>query len=165
LRFGSGRAVNRIDDPGLVTGQGRYSGDVHPEGEVQLVFVRSNHAHAAIRSIDTAAARALPGVLAVITGADLAAAGVKPIPVEGFRRPDGSAMATPKRRALAHERVRYVGEPVVAVVAQSRQAARDAAESVLIDYEELPAVTDPHEAMKPGAPAICPEAPDNISAF
>jgi carbon-monoxide dehydrogenase large subunit len=165
LRFGSGRAVNRIDDPGLVTGQGRYSGDVHPEGEVHLVFVRSPHAHATIRAIDASAARAIQGVLEVITGADLVAAGVKPIPVEGFKRPDGKPMATPPRRALAHERARYVGEPVAAVVAETREAARNAAEAVIVDYDELPAVADPLAAMRAGAPTLCPEAPDNISAF
>ena len=164
-RYGSGRAVDRIDDPGLVAGQGRYSDDVRPEGQAHLVFVRSAHAHATLRSVDVATARSLPGVIAIFTGADLVAAGVKAIPVEGFKRPDGSPMASPPRRPLAHERVRYVGEAVVAVVAETREAARNAAEAVLVDYEELPAVTDPHEAMRAGAPALCPEAPDNVSAF
>jgi carbon-monoxide dehydrogenase large subunit len=164
-RFGSGRSVPRVDDPGLVAGQGRYSSDVRIEGETALIFVRSNHAHARIVSIDSAEARKLPGVIAVITGADLVSAGVKPIPVEGFKRPDGSPMATPLRRPLAHERVRYVGEPVVAVVAESRDAARAAAEAIFIDYEELPAVTDPLAAMRPGAPVLCPGAPDNVTAF
>ena len=163
-RFGSGQAVQRIDDPGLVSGKGRYSDDVVPEGQSYLVFVRSPHAHARLGAIDTAAARAMPGVLGVFTGADLVQAGVKPIPVEGFKRPDGSPLATAPRRALAHELVRFVGEAVVAVVAQTREGARAAAEAVMVDYEELPSVTDPLEAMKPSAPALS-AAPDNISAF
>jgi len=163
-RFGSGQAVKRIEDPALVAGRGRYTDDVAVPGQTHLVFLRSPYAHARIASIDADGARAMPGVHAVITGAELAAAGVRPIATGGFKRPDGSDMASPARRPLAHEVVRYVGEPVVAVVADSRDTARAAADAVWVDYEELPSVTDPQRATQPGAPALCPQAPDNVCA-
>jgi carbon-monoxide dehydrogenase large subunit len=164
-RFGSGRAVRRLGDESLLKGLGRFTDDVTPDGELRLVFVRSPYPHARIASIDTASARAMPGVVTVLTGAELAAAGVKPIPgSRDFKRAGGEAGATPPRRVLAHERVRFVGEAVALVVAQTLQQARDAAEAVAVDYEELPQVTDPADAMAPGAPALCDEAPDNIAA-
>ncbi len=164
-RFGSGQAVRRVEDPALVAGAGRFTDDVAPEGQLHLVFVRSPYAHARIVAIDTAAAAALPGVVAVYTGAQLAAAGVKPLPVEvPFKRPDGSPFASAPRRALAHERVRFVGEAVAAVVADSPDAARAGADAVSVDYDELPAVTDPVRAMQPGAPVLCEAAPDNVAA-
>ena len=164
-RFGSGQVVRRVEDPALVAGQGQFTDDVSPDGTVHLAFLRSPYAHARIAAIDCEAARRMPGVLAVFTGAELAQAGVKPIPnLAGFRRPDRTPLATAQRRALAHERVRFVGEAVAAVVADSRDAARAAADAVIVDYDELPAVVDPLEAMQPGAPALCEAAPDNISA-
>lgn len=164
-RFGSGHTVRRIEDPALVQGQGRFTDDVAPAGQVFLRFVRSTEAHAVLRSIDTDAARAMPGVLAVWTGADLLAAGVKPIAVPpAFKRPDGSPLATPPKRPLAVERVRFVGEPVVMVVAETREAARAAGDAVLIDYESLPAVADAVTATQPGAPVVWPAAPDNVCA-
>jgi carbon-monoxide dehydrogenase large subunit len=164
-RFGSGQFVRRVEDPALVTGQGQFTDDFSPAGTVHLVFLRSPYAHARIVAIDCAAARRMTGVLAIFTGAELAQAGVKPIPnPAGFKRPDGKPLATADRRALAHERVRFVGEAVVAVVAESRDAARAAADAVIVDYDELPAVVDPLEAMRPGAPVLCDRAADNISA-
>lgn len=164
-RFGSGHAVRRIEDPALIAGLGRYTDDVVPAGQTHLVLLRSPHAHARIVSVDTSAARAIPGVLAVWTGADLVAAGVKPLPlVHPFKRPDGSPGATPPRHVLAHERVRYVGEAVAAVVAETRYAALDAVDAVMVDYEDLGAVVDVATATAPGAPPLCPEAPDNIAA-
>jgi carbon-monoxide dehydrogenase large subunit len=154
-RFGSGQAVRRVEDPALVQGQGCFTDDVAPEGQVFLRFVRSTAAHANLVSIDVEAARAMPGVLAVYTGADLDAAGVKPIGVApAFKRADGQTMATPPKRPLAVDVVRFVGECVVAVVAETREAARAAADAVLVDYEDLPAVVDALSAMKPGAPEI-----------
>ena len=164
-RFGSGQTVRRVEDPQLIGGRGLFTDDVTLPGQLHLAFLRSPHAHAEIRSIDTAAARGMPGVVAVYTGADLVLAGVQPIPgPTAFRRPDGTPAATPPRRALAHGRVRYVGEPVAAVVAHSLAAARAAADAVGVEYEDLPAVVDAFEAMQPGAPRLCAEAPDNISA-
>ena len=164
-RFGSGAAVRRVEDPALVRGQGRYTDDVTMPGQACLAFVRSDRPHARILDVDTSGATALPGVLAVWTGADLVAAGVKPIPGSpNFKRPDGVPFATPPKRALAHERVRFVGEAVVAIVAESREAARAAVHAVVVDYEDLPAVSDVLRATAPGAPALCPEAPDNVCA-
>lgn len=164
-RFGSGQTVRRIEDPALVAGRGQFTDDVSLPGQTHMIFVRSPYAHARIISVDVAAALATPGVLAAFTGADLVQGGVKaisaPLP---FPRPDGKPGVTAARHVLAHEVVRYVGEAVVAVVADSREAAVDAAEAVMIDYEELPCVVDAIRAMSAGAPALCPEAPDNIAA-
>lgn len=165
LRFGSGQRVRRLEDPALVRGQGRYTDDLAPQGLAHLVFLRSPHAHARIVSIDASAARTLPEVLAVITGEDLVAAGVKPLPVEApFGRPDGKPLATAARHGLAVGFVRFVGEAVCAVVARTREAARAAAGSIDVAYDVLPAVVDCFSATAEGAPALCPEAPDNIAA-
>ncbi|WP_372827908.1 xanthine dehydrogenase family protein molybdopterin-binding subunit, partial [Polaromonas sp.] len=164
-RFGSGQAVRRLEDDALLAGAGQFTDDVALEAQTHLFFVRSPYPHARIVAVDTSAALALPGVLSIVTGADLVAAGVKAIPgIGGFTRADKSPCATPPRRALAHERVRFVGEAVVAVVATTLRQARDAAEAVMVDYDELPMVVDVNDAMAPGAPALCPEAPDNIAA-
>ena len=164
-RFGSGQAVLRVEDAALLAGRGQFTDDVAAPGQTYLAFLRSPYAHARIASIDVSAARSAPGVLAVFTGAELALAGVKPIPsATGFQRADGKPVATPPHRALAHEFVRFVGEPVVAVVADSRNAARDAAETVAVDYQEIASVVDMVKATAPGAPALCPEAPDNVAA-
>lgn len=165
VRFGSGHAVRRVEDPALVTGRGQFTDDVQPEGQLHLRFVRSSVAHASIRSIDTEAARAVPGVVAVWTGADLAAAGVKPFPFPpAFPRPDGKPMASPPKLVLAQGAVRYVGEPLAIVVAETRDAARTAADLVFADLDELPAVTDAHAAAQPGAPVVWQAAPDNVCA-
>jgi carbon-monoxide dehydrogenase large subunit len=164
-RFGSGRAVRRVEDPALVQGQGRYTDDVSLPGQTWLAFVRSDRAHARILGIDSTEAAAMPGVLAIWTGADLVAAGVLPIPLPAnFKRPGGQPVAAPPKRALAHECVRFVGDAVAAVVADSRDAARAAASLVMVDYEDLPAVSDPVRALQPGAPVLWPAAPDNIAA-
>ena len=163
-RFGSGKEVQRVEDPALLAGKGQFTDDVAPAGQLHVVFVRSPHAHARIVSIDTAPAKAVPGVVAVFTGADLAPS-VKPLPVVvPFKRPDGSDVVSAPRRALAHEKVRFVGEPVAMVVAESRDAARAGADALMVDYEELPAVTDAVAALRPGAPKVVDELPDNIAA-
>lgn len=165
-RFGSGQRVRRIEDPALVTGHGRFTDDLTQPGQLHIVFLRSPHAHAHLRCIDIEAARAMDGVVAIYTGADLVAAGVQPIPPRlPFKRPDGSPATTPPRRALAHERVRFVGEAVAAVVAESQAAAVAAIDAISVEYEELSAVTDPLEAIAEGAPSLWHEAPDNIVAF
>ncbi|MEY4758275.1 MAG: hypothetical protein RJA34_3173 [Pseudomonadota bacterium] len=164
-RYGSGQAVRRLEDDALLQGQGQFTDDLSPPDLAHLAFVRSPYPHAQIKSIDTSAAAAMPGVLLVLTGADLVAAGVKPLPgVSGYKRADKSPAATPARHALAVERVRFVGEPVVAVVASTLQQARNAAEAVVLDFDELPMVVNPAVAIAPGAPALCEQAPDNISA-
>ncbi|MDB5409381.1 MAG: xanthine dehydrogenase, molybdenum binding subunit apoprotein [Rhodospirillales bacterium] len=164
-RFGSGRDVKRIEDAGLLSGAGKYSDDVALPGQTYLCFLRSPHAHAKIVSIDASAALAMPGVVAVITGAQMVDAGVKPIGIAPiFKRPDGSPGATPLRRALAHETVRFVGEAVAALIAETRDQAKDALEAIEVEYEELSAVTEMTRAIAPGAPVIWPAAPDNIAA-
>jgi len=164
-RFGSGRSVKRIEDEGLLKGVGQYTDDVAPAGQLRMVFVRSPYPHARIAGIDKAQAESLPGVVKIVTGEELVRAGVREIPTNpAFRRGDGSPAASAPRRALAHERVRYVGEPVVAVVAETLQQARDAAEAVMVDYEELPHVVDLEAAVSPGAPVLCDAAPDNVAA-
>lgn len=164
-RFGSGQAVRRLEDDSLLRGQGRYTDDVAHPDQVFLCFVRSPYAHARLAGIDTAAAKDMPGVLAVVTGAELVAEGVKPIAATlPFPRPGGQPGATPPRRALAHERVRFVGEPVAAVYARSLAEARDAAEAVLVDYEELPVVVDVAQATASGAPLVWDAAEGNVAA-
>ena len=163
-RFGSGKAVRRIEDPTLVSGRGLFTDDVTLPGQLHLVFLRSPYAHARILGVDKADAQAMPGVVAIYTGAELAAAGVKAMAGVPFPRPDGQPGATAPRRALAHERVRFVGEAVAAVVAESIAQARAAADAILVDFEELPAVTNAFAAMQPGAPVLCDAAPDNICA-
>jgi carbon-monoxide dehydrogenase large subunit len=164
-RFGSGKEVQRVEDPALLAGKGQFTDDVAPAGQLHVVFVRSPHAHARIVSIDVASAKASPGVVAVFTGAELAQAGVKPMPVVvPFKRADGSAVVTAPRRALAHEKVRFVGEPVAMVVADTRDAARAGADAVMVDYDELPAVTDAVAALQPGAPKVVDGLADNVAA-
>jgi carbon-monoxide dehydrogenase large subunit len=164
-RFGSGQAIDRVEDEALLAGRGRFTDDLDFPGLLHLVFVRSDHAHAALRAVDVQAARGMPGVRAVYTGAELVAAGVKPLAgPAGFKRPGGAPAATPPRLALAHERVRYVGEAVAAVVAASPDQARAAAAAIWIDADELPAVVDPFDALQPGAPTLCADAADNIAA-
>ncbi|MBV9829326.1 MAG: xanthine dehydrogenase family protein molybdopterin-binding subunit [Alphaproteobacteria bacterium] len=162
-QFGIGQPVRRYEDKRLLTGNGRYQGDVNLAGQVYGVVLRSPHAHARIRGIDASAALAAPGVLAVLTGDDLVAAklGVMGVPFQR-KRPDGSPMFARAHLGLAHERVRFVGEPVAFVVANTLAEAKDAAEMVEVDYEILPSVTDTAEAGD-GRVAVWDECPDNIS--
>jgi carbon-monoxide dehydrogenase large subunit len=164
-RFGSGRDVPRIEDAALLAGAGQFTDDVSLPGQAYLSFVRSPHPHARIVSIDTAAALAMPGIIAVLTGADLVKAGVKPLPLAPmFKRPDGSPGATPLRPALAHETVRFVGEAVAAVIAETRGQGKDALDAIEVAYEELPVVTTITQATAPDAPILWPEAAGNIAA-
>jgi carbon-monoxide dehydrogenase large subunit len=164
-RFGSGREVKRIEDEGLLKGAGRFADDFAPPGELHLRFLRSPHAHARIVSIDVSAALASPGVVAVFTGEDLAAAGVKPLPLAPiFHRPDGSPGDSPLRPALAVGVVRHVGEPVAAVAAETPEAAKDALDLIAVEYEPLPAVVGVVAATAEGAPLVWPAATGNISA-
>jgi len=164
-RFGSGREVRRIEDRALLLGAGRFTDDASLPGQSHLCFLRSPHAHASLTGIDVSAARAMPGVVAVLTGADLLAAGVKPQAVtSAFNRPDGSEAATPFRPALAQERVRFVGEAVAAVIAETRAQGKDALEAIAVEYEALPAVTGLAAAVAPDAPQIWPAATGNVVA-
>ena len=167
-RFGVGQSARRKEDDTLLKGGGRFQDDIALDGEVHACFVRSPHAHADITAVETAAAAAAPGVLAVYTGADVAADGLGTLPcvADAFvalKRPDGSPACYPPNPMLAHDRVRHVGEAVVMVVAESQAAARDAADLVSVDYAELSAVVDAAEAREPGATRIWAEAPGNLS--
>jgi aerobic carbon-monoxide dehydrogenase large subunit len=163
MKFGIGQPVSRKEDPKLLRGEGRYADDVSIDGQAYAVMVRSRNAHGVIRGIDVAEARAMPGVLAVYTAADLAAAGRGPMKCAvAFNNRDGSAMRAPLRPALATERVRFVGEAVACVVAETALQAKDAAEAVIVDIEALPAVTRPPEAAAPGAPQIHADLPGNV---
>jgi carbon-monoxide dehydrogenase large subunit len=160
---GIGAPLRRVEDRRFLTGRGRFVADIELPGALACVLVRSPHAHARIRRVDVSSALASPGVVAAFTGADMAADGVAPMrPLWIVRSRDGSPMAVPPRFALARETVRHVGEPVVAVIAESLVQATDAAERVVIDYEPLPAVTDARAASVPGAPQLHEAAPRNV---
>ena len=164
-RFGSGREVRRIEDAELLVGAGRFVDDVSLPSQAYMRFLRSPHAHARIVSIDAQAAKAMPGVITVLTGADLAVAGVKRIPLAPmFHRPDGSPCASPLRPALAEDTVRFVGEGIAASIAETVDQAKDALEAITVEYEELPLVTGVKEATAEGAPQVWPAATGNIAA-
>jgi carbon-monoxide dehydrogenase large subunit len=154
----------RLEDDPLVRGLGRYAADAPLAGQVQAYFVRSPHAFADIRSIDTAAAKAVPGVLAVLTGADMDEAKIGNVsqhpPLAGR---GGAKLIIPHRPALVGKTVRHVGEAVAVVIAQTLTAAQDAAELVAVDYQERTPAVDLREAVRPGAPQVWPEAPGNIA--
>ena len=163
MKFGIGQPVPRQEDPTLLRGQGRYSDDIQLPGTAHAVMVRSQIAHGLIKGIDAADAKKLPGVLGIWTGADLNAAGYGPlktlIPVPNR---DGTPMKTPTRYSLATDKVRFVGDPVAIVVAETLAEARDAAEAVVVDIEMLPAVTDARAAAQPGAPLVFDDIADNL---
>jgi carbon-monoxide dehydrogenase large subunit len=162
-RFAIGQPVPRSEDPVLLRGAGRYTDDVNLPGQAHAVIVRSPHAHGMIQKIDTAAARALPGVLAVYAAIDLAKGGIGPLPPrQAMNNRDGTPMLSPVRYALASERVRHVGEAVAAVIAETVAAAKDAAEAVILGIEAQPAVTEPSEAAAPGAPLLYDDVPGNV---
>jgi carbon-monoxide dehydrogenase large subunit len=162
MKFGIGQPVRRTEDPMLVRGEGCYTDDIKLTGEAYAVMVRSRIAHGVIKGIDTAAARNMPGVLGVYTGADLAAYGTLKCIVP-FNNRDGTPMKRPPRPALATDKVRFVGDPVAFVVADTLLQAKDAAEAIEVDIDALPAVVRPEEAARPGAPLIHDEAPGNVA--
>ena len=164
-KFGIGQALTRREDLRLLLGTGQYVDDVAVGKEVFVAFVRSPYAHAKIVSIDAGAAKGMPGVVAVLTGADLLADGLGPLPDgAGLKRADGEAMCGAPHHALATDAARYVGEPVAAVFAQTRIQAEDAAEQVMVDYKELPAVVTIQAATAKGAALLWDKAPGNIAA-
>src|SRR5262245_58295577 len=130
-KFGVGQAVRRVEDPRLLTGRGRYTDDINLPGQAYAALVRSPHAHPVIRRLDEAAARSMPGVLAVLTGADIAADKVDGIHCKvDYKNLDGSTMVKPVRPALAQDRVRFVGDIVAVAIAGTPAQARDAADAV-----------------------------------
>jgi carbon-monoxide dehydrogenase large subunit len=161
-KFAVGQPVSRKEDPVLLRGEGRYSDDLNVPGQLYGVMVRSRVAHGVLLSVDTEAAREMPGVRAVITVADLDAAGIKNMPAAASKNRDGSATPRPPQRPLANGRVRYVGEPIAMVVAETSKQAKDAAEAVFADIDPLPAVTSASEAAAEGAPLLHDEAAGNV---
>lgn len=163
-RFGFGQGVRRVEDQRFLTGDGCYTDDVVLPGQVFGVVVRSPYAHGDILDLDVSAARDMPGVLAVLTDAELTADGIGGLPcIVRPKGTNGARMEPPFRPVLARGRVRYVGEPVAFVVAETLQQARDAAEQVVLDVDVLPALADLAAAVAPGAPEIWPqEAPGNV---
>jgi aerobic carbon-monoxide dehydrogenase large subunit len=163
-KYGVGQPVRRKEDDTLVRGKGQYTDDFNLPSQAYAWIVRSSHAHGIIKGIDTAAAKAMPGVLGIWTGADLEAAGYAPF-VCGLplKNRDGSPILQTNRPALPTDKVRYVGDPIAFVVAETAAQARDAAEAVEVDIEPLPAVTDAEEAAKPGAPLLYDHIPNNVA--
>jgi aerobic carbon-monoxide dehydrogenase large subunit len=162
--FALGQPVPRFEDPRLVRGGGRYVDDLVLPCMAFGHVLRSPHAHARIRSIDTAKAKAAPGVLAVLTGADWEQSGWRDLPsASGNKRRDGSPAYRPRYPALVKDRVRWVGDYVAFVVAETRHQAADAAELAEVEYDPLPAVVSTEDALEPCMPLVWDEAPDNIS--
>ena len=168
---GIGQPVRRKEDLRLLTGQGCFSDDVNLPGQAYAVMVRSPHAHARIASIDVAPALAVPGVVAVLTGRDLVADGVKPIPHKQWsyhpaeiplQNKDGAPVFAAAHLPMPADKARFVGEAVAMVIADSVAAAKDGAERVAIDYQPLPAVTQAVAAAEPDAPRLWEEAPSNV---
>ncbi|MCO6180279.1 xanthine dehydrogenase family protein molybdopterin-binding subunit [Ciceribacter sp. RN22] len=160
---GIGARVARKEDKRFLTGKGRYTDDMVVPGMKYAYFVRSPYAHARVTGVDTSAAKAMPGVIDVLDGKQLLADGIGNL-ICGWMiySKDGSPMKMGAWRPLAHDAVRYVGDAVAVVIADSVAEARDAAEAVVVDYEELPIVTDAVSALREGAPQIHPEAPGNL---
>ena len=155
-----GTSIKRREDPALITGRGKYTDDLKVEGMAHAAIVRSPYAHARIRDIDASAAEALPGVLAVLTARDVAAAGIPGVVPVGWLLPD---LKTPAHPMIAADTVRHVGDAVAVVVAEDRYIARDAAERVAVDYEPLDAVADVVAALEDGAPTVHEDAPGNVA--
>ncbi len=160
--FGIGQPVRRTEDPVLVRGEGRYTDDIDLPGQAYAVIVRGRHAHGIIRGIDAGPARAMPGVLGVYTASDLASYGPLKCALP-LKNRDGSPMKRTARPALAADKVRFVGDPLAFVVAETALAARDAAEAVMVEIDPLPAVTRASEAARPGAPQLYNDAPGNVA--
>ena len=163
-KYGVGQPVRRKEDDTLVRGKGKYTDDFSLPGQAYAWIVRSSHAHGVIRGIDTSAARTMPGVLGVWTGADLASANYNPFTCGmPLKNRDGSPLLQTNRAALMTDKVRYVGDPVAFVVAETLAQAREAGEAIEVDIDPLPAVTDAEEAARPGAPQLYDHIPNNVA--
>jgi carbon-monoxide dehydrogenase large subunit len=162
-KYGIGQPVLRKEDDTLVRGKGKYTDDINLPGQAYAVIVRSTHAHGVLKKVDTAEAKKLPGVLGIWTGEDMVAAGygnfVSRMPLKSK---DGSALLQSNKPILAVGKVRFVGDPIAVVVAETLAQARDAAEAVELDIDPLPAVTSAADAIKPGAPQLYDSVPNNM---
>jgi carbon-monoxide dehydrogenase large subunit len=163
-KFGIAQPVRRVEDPRLLKGGGSYTDDITLPGTAYGVVLRSPHAAARIVRIDTGAAKALPGVLGIYTGADLKADGIGTLPCAApVKNRDGSPMALPPHPVLADGAVRHVGDPVAFIVAETVKQARDAAEAIMLEYDVLPSITDLEGAIEDGAPLVWPDVKRNIA--
>ena len=161
----SGESVKRLEDERLLLGHGRFVNNLNFEGQVYMHVVRSYLGHAKILSIHTETTFKMPGVLAVFTGEDLIRDGVLPIPMTlPYKRPGGNPALSEPYHALAQGVVRFVGQPVAIVIAESAAYALEGGQSLEIEYEEMPAVTDLQNAIAPDAPLLCNDLPDNVAA-
>ena len=158
-----GRSLNRLEDERFLRGRGRYVADLAAPGALHGVVVRSPHAHARIVAADVGKALSMPGVAGVFTAADLAADNIGPLPCAATQVPMASPLVVPPCHALARDVVRYVGEPIAFVVAESEQAARDAAETVVVESTSLTPVISLADAVLPGSPLVRPDVPNNIA--
>ena len=162
MRSGIGEPVRRTEDPVLLRGEGRYTDDLNEPRQAYAWMVRSQHAHGVLKKVDVESARRMPGVIAIYTARDLAAYGPHKCALD-FKQRDGSPMKKPVRKSLASDKVRFVGDPVACVVAETAAQARDAAEAVELDIEPLPAVALASEAAKAGAPQLYDDVPGNVA--
>ena len=161
-KYGVGQPVLRTENPVLPRGEGRYTDDLNEAGQAYAYILRSSHAHGILRTVNTDAAKAMPGVLAVYTAEDLAAYGSHKCIVPLVNR-DGTPMEKPERRSLASAKVRFVGDPVACVVAETFLQAKDAGEAIELDIEPLPAVSLASEAAREGAPQLYDDVPGNLA--
>ena len=160
---GIGASVRRKEDVRFLSGRGNYTDDINRPGQLHAFIRRSDRPHAKINSIDTAAAAKAPGVVAVYTGADMAADNIGGLPCGWqIHNKDGSPMAEPPHPVIAIGKVRHVGDPVAVVIAETKQAAKDAAELIVIDYQDLPAAASLRDAVAPGAALVHDDVPGNI---
>ena len=163
-KYGIGQPVRRKEDARFLTGKGNYIDDIAPENLAHAVVLRSPHAHAKILSLETSEAETMPGILGIVTGKDWVREDFQPMPTKSAvnKKIDGTPLNQPPRHAIAIDKVRYVGEPVALIVAETAAQAQDAAEVVEVDYEELIAVTDQVKALEPDAPQIWDEIEGNF---
>src|SRR5215470_14683139 len=160
---GIGAAVRRKEDARFLSGHGNYTDDINRPGQLYAFIRRSDRPHARINSIDTSAAAKTPGVVAVYTGADMAADNVGGLPCGWqIHNKDGSPMAEPPHPVIAVGKVRHVGDPVAVVIAETKQQAKDAAELLAIDYADLPGVATMEAALASGAAAVHDDVPGNV---
>src|SRR5678816_4056913 len=153
-----GKSVKRVEDKRFITGHGNYVDDIVLPKQTYAAFVRSPYAHAKIISVDTTAAKAMPGVVAIYTGADVADVNGVPCGWQvNFK--NGDTMKEPKHPLLVSDKARHVGDAIALVIAETKEQAVDAAEAVIVEYEELPCVVDAFKAAQPGAPLVHDEAP------
>ncbi|MDX2045335.1 MAG: xanthine dehydrogenase family protein molybdopterin-binding subunit, partial [Chitinophagaceae bacterium] len=156
-----GKSVKRVEDKRFITGRGNYTDDIVLPRQTYAAFVRSPYAHAKIISVDTSAAKAMPGVVAVYTGADVAHVNGVPCGWQvNFK--NGDTMKEPKHPLLVADKARHAGDAVAVVIAESKEEATDAVEAIAVEYEELPCVVDASKAVHPGAPLVHDDAPNNI---